>query len=102
MSLFNNLQTYKTSLSNSICKLFQVHSQCLSTLFHKSFEWRNDTMHKIKARSGVYSLQSCSHWDETVIANNKIFFKQRQSSHHKPQEKFKKEIFRGESIIPPT
>ena len=57
---------------------------------------------KIKARKGFYSLQGCSHWYETIITNHKIYFKQRQSTDHKPKEKFKKEIYSGKSIIPPT
>ena len=59
-------------------------------------------MRKIVARKGVYSLQGCPYWDETVITNHKIYFKHNISAEQKPSEKHKKEIYRGRSTIPPT
>ena len=59
-------------------------------------------MRKIKARKGVYSMQGCSHWQETVIINHKIYFKQRSSTNQKPDEKYKKDLYRGDSVAPLT
>lgn len=54
-----------------------------------------------KVRTGKYSMQGCSHWEETVVTENKIYFKEKPLKQHKPKEQSKKEIFSGKSIIPP-
>lgn len=59
-------------------------------------------MVKVKARQGALSMQGCPYWEETVVSNSKIYFKHQSSSEHKPLRKFEKEIYRGQSIIPPT
>jgi hypothetical protein len=62
---------------------------------------RIDNMLKTKARKGMYSMQGCSHWEETVVTDKKIYFKEKSLTRHKPKEQSKKEIFSGKSIIPP-
>jgi hypothetical protein len=57
---------------------------------------------RLKARKGTYSMQGCSHWEETVITKDKIYYKQKSSCDHKPRCKYKKELYRGKSTIPPT
>lgn len=59
-------------------------------------------MVKVKARQGALSIQGFPYWEEMVVSNSKIYFKHQASSEHKPLRKFENEIFRGQSIIPPT
>lgn len=70
--------------------------------FTQATSVRIDKMKRINARKGTYSMQGCSHWEETVITDDKFYFKEKPLTSHKPKEKSKREIYNGKSVIPPT
>lgn len=47
-------------------------------------------------------MQGCWHSEQTVITNSKIQFKHQSSPDYKPDNKFKDDIYKGKSIIPPA
>jgi hypothetical protein len=46
-------------------------------------------------------MQSISYWEEIVVKNKKIYFKEKSSNDNNSIEKIKREIMNGKSVIPP-
>lgn len=57
---------------------------------------------QISIRNNAISMRGCWHCEETVISKNKIQFKHTASADYKPDKKYKRDIYSGKSIIPPT
>jgi hypothetical protein len=57
--------------------------------------WKNSI------RNNAISLSGCWHYEETIVKERSILFKQKMSANYKPYKQMEKDIIKGKSSIPP-